>query len=108
MSKQGPKDRAPAPQLTGIYKPDTIRVSSLHAPPVDESYPSQDIAESLNISNLSDAVASTLASDVEYRIRQVVEVSNDPMCERQNSIFSSGGREIHAPCKAYNADYLRY
>ena len=34
----------------------------------------QDVAESLNISNLPDAVTSALASDVEYRIQQVVEV----------------------------------
>jgi hypothetical protein len=34
----------------------------------------QDVAESLNISNISDQVASMLASDVEYRIHQVVEV----------------------------------
>jgi len=34
----------------------------------------QDIAESLNVTGLPDAVASALASDVEYRIHQVVEV----------------------------------
>ncbi|EMD40151.1 hypothetical protein CERSUDRAFT_112363 [Gelatoporia subvermispora B] len=56
MSKQNIKARAPT-QLTGIYKADSIR----------------DVAESLNITNLSDNVASALASDVEYRIHQVVE-----------------------------------
>lgn len=55
MSK--PKARAPNTQLTGLVKTDSIR----------------DVAESLNLSGLSDAVASALASDVEYRIHQVVE-----------------------------------
>ncbi|KAH8100857.1 transcription initiation factor TFIID complex subunit [Cristinia sonorae] len=55
MSKQ--KARTPSNQLTGIYKSESIR----------------DVAESLNITNLSDSVASALASDVEYRIHQVVE-----------------------------------
>lgn len=44
-------------QGAGVYKPEAIR----------------DIAESLNITGLPDAVASALASDVEYRIHQVVE-----------------------------------
>ncbi|KAI0685350.1 TATA box binding protein associated factor-domain-containing protein [Cytidiella melzeri] len=57
MSKPGPKTRVPATQLTGVYKPESIR----------------DVAESLNISALSDSVASALASDVEYRIHQVIE-----------------------------------
>lgn len=34
----------------------------------------EDVAESLGITNLPEAVASALASDVEYRIHQVVEV----------------------------------
>ena len=34
----------------------------------------QDVAESLNIPNITDGIASALASDVEYRIHQVVEV----------------------------------
>ncbi|TCD67164.1 hypothetical protein EIP91_000449 [Steccherinum ochraceum] len=55
MSKQ--KARTPSSQLTGIYKSESIR----------------DVAESLNNSTLNDAVASALASDVEYRIHQVVE-----------------------------------
>ncbi|OCH87967.1 TAF-domain-containing protein [Obba rivulosa] len=57
MSKQNSKARLPPNQLTGIYKADSIR----------------DVADSLNITNLPDAVASALASDVEYRIHQVVE-----------------------------------
>ncbi|KAF7979217.1 hypothetical protein HWV62_83 [Athelia sp. TMB] len=55
MSK--PKARLPQAQGTGIYKKDTIR----------------DVAESLGITGLSDNVASSLASDVEYRIHQVIE-----------------------------------
>ncbi|KAH7923346.1 TAF-domain-containing protein [Leucogyrophana mollusca] len=55
MSK--PKAKAAQTHQAGVYKPDSVR----------------DVAESLGISNLSDAVASSLASDVEYRIHQVVE-----------------------------------
>ncbi|KDQ62792.1 hypothetical protein JAAARDRAFT_30697 [Jaapia argillacea MUCL 33604] len=55
MSK--PKARGTSTQLTGIYRADSIR----------------DVAESLGITNLTDSVASALASDVEYRIHQVVE-----------------------------------
>ncbi|KAJ3539121.1 hypothetical protein NM688_g6413 [Phlebia brevispora] len=55
MSKQ--KARANPTQLSGLYKAESVR----------------DVAESLNISGLSDTVASALASDVEYRIHQVVE-----------------------------------
>ncbi|KAK7681651.1 hypothetical protein QCA50_015385 [Cerrena zonata] len=55
MSKQ--KARATNTQLTGLFKPESVK----------------DVAESLNITGLSDAIASALASDVEYRIHQVVE-----------------------------------
>ncbi|GJE91707.1 TAF-domain-containing protein [Phanerochaete sordida] len=54
-SKQ--KACVPPSQLTGLYKADSIR----------------DVAESLNIPALPDSIASALASDVEYRIHQVVE-----------------------------------
>ncbi|KAG6910984.1 hypothetical protein DXG01_006038 [Tephrocybe rancida] len=54
MSK--PKPRGPQTQHTGVYKIDAIK----------------DAAESLNV-NISDVVASALASDVEYRIHQVIE-----------------------------------
>ncbi|KAI0770078.1 TAF-domain-containing protein [Fomes fomentarius] len=59
MSKPAAKPK-PTPatgKVPGIYKLDSVR----------------DVAESLNIPNLSDIVASALASDVEYRIQQVVE-----------------------------------
>ncbi|KAG2010279.1 transcription initiation factor TFIID complex 60 kDa subunit [Coprinopsis cinerea AmutBmut pab1-1] len=54
MSK--PKPRPAHGPATGVYKSDAIK----------------DIAESLNIT-ISDSVASSLASDVEYRIHQVIE-----------------------------------
>ncbi|KAI0372337.1 transcription initiation factor TFIID complex subunit [Pilatotrama ljubarskyi] len=57
MSKQAPKSRPVPTKVPGIYKTDAVR----------------DVAESLNITNLPDIVASALASDVEYRISQVVE-----------------------------------
>ncbi|KAG6817883.1 hypothetical protein H0H87_001715 [Tephrocybe sp. NHM501043] len=59
MSK--PKPRGPQTQHTGVYKIEAIK----------------DAAESLNI-NITDVVASALASDVEYRIHQVIEVSAEP------------------------------
>ncbi|KAI0819245.1 transcription initiation factor TFIID complex subunit [Trametes gibbosa] len=57
MSKQAPKSRSVPTKVPGIYKTDSVR----------------DVAESLNITNLPDVVSSALASDVEYRICQVVE-----------------------------------
>ncbi|CCL99734.1 uncharacterized protein FIBRA_01756 [Fibroporia radiculosa] len=57
MNKPNQKLRLPSAQPTGILKPDIVR----------------DVSESLNIASLSDLVASALASDVEYRIHQVVE-----------------------------------
>ncbi|KAH0587873.1 hypothetical protein H2248_006628 [Termitomyces sp. 'cryptogamus'] len=50
------KPRGPQTQHTGVYRIDAIK----------------DAAESLSI-NISDVVASALASDVEYRIHQVIE-----------------------------------
>ncbi|KAG6334809.1 hypothetical protein ID866_4281 [Astraeus odoratus] len=57
MSKAGPKPKSAQTSHAGIYKADAVK----------------DVAESLGIANLPDAVASALASDVEYRIHQVVE-----------------------------------
>ncbi|KAL5501357.1 TAF6 [Sanghuangporus vaninii] len=54
MSKQKSKAQV---QTGGLYKPESIK----------------DVAESLGINNLSEAIASALASDVEYRIQQVIE-----------------------------------
>lgn len=55
MSKPKPIRAVPT-QHTGIYKPDSVK----------------DAADFLNLS-VSDAVASALASDAEYRIHQIVE-----------------------------------
>ncbi|KAI8978714.1 transcription initiation factor TFIID complex subunit [Trametes punicea] len=57
MSKQAPKARPVPTKVPGVYKTESVR----------------DVAESLNILNLPHIVASALASDVEYRIQQVVE-----------------------------------
>ncbi|KAH8109298.1 TAF-domain-containing protein [Phellopilus nigrolimitatus] len=54
MSKQKSKAQG---QSTGIYRSESIR----------------DVAESLGIANLSEAIASALASDVEYRIHQLID-----------------------------------
>ena len=34
----------------------------------------QDVAESIGIGNLTDDISSALAADVEYRLREVIEV----------------------------------
>ena len=36
--------------------------------------PAQDVAESIGIGNLTDDISSALAADVEYRLREVIEV----------------------------------
>lgn len=56
MSK-APKAKAPAASQAGAYKPEAVK----------------DVAELLSMT-ISDAVASSLASDVEYRLHQVIEV----------------------------------
>ncbi|KAF8157968.1 transcription initiation factor TFIID complex 60 kDa subunit [Crassisporium funariophilum] len=55
-SSSKPKARSGQGQQTGVYKVDSIK----------------DIAESINIT-IPESVASSLASDVEYRINQVIE-----------------------------------
>ncbi|KAF9223002.1 transcription initiation factor TFIID complex 60 kDa subunit [Gyrodon lividus] len=57
MSKPGPKPKSAQTHHAGVYKADSVK----------------DVAESLGVTSLPDAVASTLASDVEYRIHQVIE-----------------------------------
>ena len=84
MSKQNQKAKATPTQVTGVFKTDSIRVCLLVINAnlsftilcliIDILGVPQDVAESLNITSLSDSVASALASDVEYRIHQVVEV----------------------------------
>jgi TATA box binding protein associated factor (TAF) len=60
---------------TGLYKADSVKVCKLSfSTRFFLSNPPKDVAESLGITNLPDTVASALASDVEYRIHQVIEV----------------------------------
>ena len=69
-----PKPRPNQGSQTGIYKVDSIKVEYLFQNDLVLTFTlCKDIAESLNIT-LSDPVASSLASDVEYRINQVIEV----------------------------------
>ena len=72
MSK--PKVRAVQGAQTGVYKPEAIKVFSLSIL-FNFIYQlhSQDIADTFPIT-IPDPVASALASDVEYRIHQVIEV----------------------------------
>ena len=72
MSK--PKVRAVQGAQTGVYKPEAIKVFSLSIlfNSIYQLHP-QDIADTFPIT-IPDPVASALASDVEYRIHQVIEV----------------------------------
>ncbi|KAI0657252.1 transcription initiation factor TFIID complex subunit [Cubamyces menziesii] len=74
MSKQAPKARHAPAKVPGIYKTDSVR----------------DVSESLNIINLSDIVASALASDVEYRIQQVVEEAARFMRHAKRTTLTTG------------------
>jgi len=69
-----PKARSGVSTQTGVYKVDSIKVSQviIRANFLLTTY-AKDIAESLNIT-IPDPVASSLASDVEYRINQLIEV----------------------------------
>jgi transcription initiation factor TFIID subunit 6 len=58
---------------TGVYKADAIKVRNTELSRQITYHRTKDIAESLNLT-LSDTVASSLASDVEHRINQVIEV----------------------------------
>ena len=67
------------------------------------------MAESLNIPNLPEAVASALASDVEYRIQQVVEVRNPGLLPpRPFYMANAGGGALHATRKTHHTDYFRH
>ncbi|KAG9103629.1 hypothetical protein FRC06_009287 [Ceratobasidium sp. 370] len=67
-----------APVAGGIYKADSIK----------------DVADSLGITNLPDSVAAALASDVEYRLHQVIEVSVTLLAsaEENNNILKEAAR----------------
>ncbi|KAG2362221.1 hypothetical protein BDR07DRAFT_1485006 [Suillus spraguei] len=79
MSK--PKAKAAQTHQTGIYKSDSVR----------------DVAESLGIANLSETVASSLASDVEYRIHQVIEVLDLCLSPSSLNIEPLYGHNPHNP-----------
>ncbi|KAI0769094.1 transcription initiation factor TFIID complex subunit [Trametes elegans] len=74
MSKQAPKSRSVPTKVPGIYKTDSVR----------------DAAEALSITNLPDVVASALASDVEYRIQQVVEEAARFMRHAKRTTLTTG------------------
>lgn len=59
---------------SGLYKADSVKVGCPFFSNHFLLTGSQDVAEALGITNLPDPVASALASDVEYRIHQVIEV----------------------------------
>ena len=70
----------------------------------------KDIAESLNIT-LSDTVASSLASDVEYRINQVIEVRlyyQRILRVGLPWLYRSGSSSFYATWKTNYDDYRRY
>ncbi|KAJ7647214.1 TATA box binding protein associated factor-domain-containing protein [Roridomyces roridus] len=62
---------------TGVYKPESIK----------------DVADSLNLPNISDTVASALASDVEYRIHQVIEEAARFMRHGRRTIMTTADIE---------------
>ncbi|KAG6371024.1 TATA box binding protein associated factor-domain-containing protein [Boletus reticuloceps] len=61
------------PMGVGVYKADSVK----------------DVAESLGIANLPDAVASALASDAEYRIHQVIEEAARYMRHARRTVLTT-------------------
>lgn len=79
MSKPGPKPGKSAySHHAGIYKADAVK----------------DVAESLGITNLPEAVASSLASDVEYRVHQVVEEASRFMRHARRTTLTTGDIDL--------------
>lgn len=109
MSKQ--KARASPAQLTGLYKADSIRVCLITCGKIISRIFRQDVAESLNIVGLSDDVASSLASDVEYRIHQVVEVRMLTALSTMEVLTYgrlSGSCKVHASRQKNDIEYFRH
>ncbi|KAI0265307.1 TATA box binding protein associated factor-domain-containing protein [Gloeopeniophorella convolvens] len=69
-----PKPTKPSGSSTGLYKAESVK----------------DVAESLAIANLPEAVASALASDVEYRIHQVIEEASRFMRHSRRTTLTTG------------------
>jgi hypothetical protein len=64
-------------QRPGLYKSDSVIVSRAMRSRERTSltlFTHQDVADSLGIPNLPEAIAGALASDVEYRLHQIIEV----------------------------------
>lgn len=77
------------------------------------------IAQSLEVSVVNDEAAKALAPDVEYRLREVVQVSTiaqgagepaglsmrlDPLPCQESIMLPAGGTEVHAAFQKENAD----
>lgn len=80
---KGKSSKAGPSQSAGLYKAESVKVrlqqTFVHLHAFTETYVDyKDVAESLGITNLSESVASNLASDVEYRLHQVIEVRGFP------------------------------
>lgn len=75
-TSKGKSRPARAPAVGGVYRVDSVKVWPFKfAPNLTSMVPLlQDVADSLGITNLPDSVAAALASDVEYRLHQVIEV----------------------------------
>jgi transcription initiation factor TFIID subunit 6 len=69
-----PKPTKASGSSGGLYKAESVKVGCSFSSAHIFSQDSQDAAEALGITNLPEPVASALASDVEYRIHQVIEV----------------------------------
>ncbi|KAN0114356.1 TATA box binding protein associated factor (TAF) domain containing protein [Russula decolorans] len=74
MSAPKPKPTKTSGSSTGLYKADSVK----------------DVAESLGITNLPDPVASALASDVEYRVHQVIEEAARFMRHARRTTLTTG------------------
>nr|GAT56810.1 transcription initiation factor TFIID complex 60 kDa subunit [Mycena chlorophos] len=77
MNNAGNAAKARPQAQTGVYRPETIK----------------DVADSLNLPHISDAVAGALASDVEYRIHQVIEEAARFMRHGRRTIMTTSDIE---------------
>lgn len=66
----------------------------------------QDVADSLNLTNLSEAVAGALASDVEYRLHQIIEVRTYYGTRCAVLTGSKGSSPFHASFATHYDDHL--
>jgi len=78
MSKPGPKSKLTQTHHAGVYKADSVK----------------DVAESLGITSLPDTVASALASDVEYRIHQVIEEAARYMRHSRRTVLTTADIDL--------------